>query len=97
MVDVSRVGPGSAWEIEQLHAHGLLPKCIFIVQQGHEAQLDEALTRLITAGGRRTVFVFNRRGKFLQPKIFANELNARLVEALEARGKQRLAHASAAA
>ena len=34
VMDVSKIGPGSAWEIDQLSRRGMLDRCVFLAQQG---------------------------------------------------------------
>lgn len=88
VMDVSRLGPGATWEIEQLIARKLLSKCLFIVQQDHglEAGADGAVLAIQT---EQPVFVYSGQGKFVDEEAFKQRLDARFDEALARWGRLR--------
>ena len=87
VMDVSRVSKGSAWEIDRLEARGLLPKCIFIVQSGHEGDGMEGVTRLLPAALVPTLFTYEESGEFVDRAAFANAVKAHMQSALATWGR----------
>ena len=85
VMDVSKVGAGSAWEIERLFALDLAPRCIFIAQEGHEESARAAIAEGARGGALPLLHVFRSDGVFLDEGAFQRELGHRLLETLNAR------------
>ena len=64
VMDVSRVGAGSAWEIDRIEARGVLPKCLFIVQKGHEGEAHAGIARVLDTAPVPKLFAYDEYGAF---------------------------------
>jgi hypothetical protein len=82
VMDVSRVGPGSAWEIDRIEARGVLPKCLFIVQQGHEGEGHAGIARVLDTAPIPQLFAYDEYGAFEAAGGFEAALLAHVKSAL---------------
>lgn len=83
VMDISKVGEGSAWEIERLFALDLAHRCIFIVQQGHG---DGARASLVKGASGREVpslHEFRWNGLFTDEPVFQLELVRQMQASLQ--------------
>jgi len=85
VMDISKVGVGSTWEIAQLFDRGLGRSTIFICQAGFEAQSLEALKTARDGTSSAEIFVYESNGKFIRPDAFNARLEAVLGDAIEHR------------
>jgi hypothetical protein len=84
-MDVSHVGQGSAWEINQLETRLLFGKCIFVVQTEHENEARAVFGKLLPATCAQ-LFVYNDRGEFIEGPAFDAALAGHMTAALAAWG-----------
>jgi hypothetical protein len=70
VMDVSRVGQGSSWEIHRLESDVLVRKCIFIGQGAYLQDERQTMAQLFPAGAQPELFVYDEHGVFVDPAKF---------------------------
>jgi hypothetical protein len=85
--DVSKIGAGSSWEIEQIGKRQFLDRCIFIVQKGYEDDARKSLTELRSPAAP-PLYVYNGQGLFEEPAPFDMALTTLLKRSFVRQGLQ---------
>ncbi len=86
IMDVSKVGGGSAWEVERLFTSGKNDRCIFIVQRGFESRAAEAIATAAPNCEASALHVFDANGRFVDDRAFQWVLALQLAMALDRAG-----------
>ncbi|MGH6768053.1 MAG: hypothetical protein ACRECO_03415 [Xanthobacteraceae bacterium] len=63
VIDLSKVKEGTAWELNQLHAKGVLDKCVFVVGERDVGDVEPVLERYFPGETQPTVYVYGDNGK----------------------------------
>ena len=85
IMDLSRVKAGSVWEITQLARRGLLPRCLFIVQEDYAKAAETILHELLPQTDAISVHAFKPTGEFVDQGTLTLALDAQLARLLSAR------------
>jgi hypothetical protein len=80
VVDLSKVKEGTAWELNQLDAKGILDKCLFVVGERNVGDVEPVLQRYFPGSMRPTVYVYSDKGKLADKPAY----DARFSEILTA-------------
>jgi hypothetical protein len=77
VMDVSRIGPGSAWEIGHMARRGLVENCLFIVQEGFA---DEGIATVAKMVPHVSVKIWRYRstGRFVEAEGFQKTVDERI-------------------
>ncbi|HXO69467.1 MAG TPA: hypothetical protein VN838_10935 [Bradyrhizobium sp.] len=87
IMDVSRVGKGSAWEISQLRTRQFLSRCIFVVQAGYESDGLAMLREHISDLDAVQLLVYDPKGN-LRTNSAAARFDNEISLAIDRRSKQ---------
>jgi hypothetical protein len=81
IMDISQIGPGSAWEIGHMTRRGLLTDCLFIAQEG---LADEGIVKLanIAPETQVRVWAYRSTGEFVDAAGFDRAIEQRIILAL---------------
>ncbi len=63
VVDLSKVGAGTAWELAQLRERGVLLKCVFIINEDSRPELPAILEKHFTSENWPKVYCYRSDGK----------------------------------
>lgn len=87
VMDISRIGQGSAWEIDRLLKRGLLTRCLFIVQESHRDESIAVLRKHMPGGSEPQVYVFRDTGEVINSSQFERAISERVNAALATWGR----------
>jgi hypothetical protein len=62
VVDLSTVKSGTDWELRQLAARRLLPKCLFVIGAMYQESVESVLSNYFAPGDRPTVYAYDAKG-----------------------------------
>lgn len=83
VMDLSQVGPGSAWEINQLRRRGLFSKCIFIAQDEYTTAATVALEKQIGDTMFVQIHLYSRESLFVDIDSFREQFSKLVTNELE--------------
>jgi hypothetical protein len=84
VIDLSKVKEGTAWELNQLHAKGILDKCVFVVGEQNVDDVEPVLQRYFPGDTRPRVFVYGDKGTLADKHAYDARLNGIMAAELAA-------------
>ena len=76
VMDVTKIGSGSSWEIDQLNKLKALDRCVFIELIGNRSTAGEKLKDLLNLEVEPFVHLYGSRGTFFQDDRMTEAINA---------------------